>query len=452
MTESNDHGTPTVPWPPVLLDLIDYAEREMERLHYEWATIYGYRWGWKQLAKFAEREGRLGPLTDALIKDWLSAEGYPVGQWPTPHPNRLKVLLRCLRILVHVQECRTILPGHVLAPVYRFIQANQMPGTRTLTVLGSSAGEVRVAQLPPAFRDAYLAYEQDCRHRGYRQTTLLNAQRYLPRWLDYLAAQGITEVGSITAMHISTFLTSLQGYAPRTVAHYSCHARCLLRFCYQHGMIREDLSRCVPPTPIRHYTRIPTVWTQEEVETLLAQVDRGSPRGKRDYAILLLAARIGLRVGDIIRLTLDDLKWEQKRIELIQSKTGQPLVVPLLDDLGWALIEYLKHARPVSRYRQVFLRLFPPYTPFVSHDNLYYIITRYRRMAGIQRFQHQPVGLHTLRHSLATQLLTESTPLNTISEVLGHACQTSTEVYAKVDLRHLQQCPLDPEEVCHASC
>ena len=75
----------------------------------------------------------------------------------------------------------------------------------------------------------------------------------------------------------------------------------------------------------------------------------------------------------------------------------------------------------------------------------------YRRMAEIQRFQHQPVGFHTLRHSLATQLLADDIPLSTISEVLGHTCQQSTEVYAKVDLRHLQQCPIDPEEVGHAS-
>jgi len=419
----------------------------MNEAHYEYMTIGAYKCYWKRLLNYATQQGHTGPLENALIEDWLAEEGYPIGEWPTPRPPRLSLRVMALRMLVRVHEFRAIVPGYVLDPRYRFAYSGRDPGTAS----GQSAGEQRVAALPAPFRQVFEAYQEDGRQRGCRPITLLNAQLYIPRLLNYLIEQGVTDVTGITPTHVSTFLTSLQGYAPRTVANYSCSARCLLRFLYQHGYLVEDLSACVPSTPIRNYTRIPTVWTHEEVEQLLAQVDRGSPRGKRDYAILLLAARVGMRVGDIIRLTLDDLKWEHKRIEVLQSKTGQPLVVPLMDDLGWALIDYLKHARPISAYRQVFLRLTPPVAPFVSKDNLHHIITRYRRMAGIQRFQHQPVGFHTLRHSLATQLLADDIPMSTISEVLGHACQQSTEVYAKVDLRHLQQCPLDPEEVGHAS-
>lgn len=445
---------PSEEWPPPLSTLIQQAERIMYEALYEYTTIRIQRIYWKRLLDFATQRGHAGPLENTLIEDWLAEEGYPVGAWPRPRPPRLSIRLTALRILVQVHEFRAIVPGYVLDPRYRFAHpggCSEGGGAHTITAFGQGNGELRAAALSEPFRQAFQAYEEDCRQRGFRPTTLKNAQLYIPRLLHNLIEQGVSDVSGITPVHISTYLTSLQGYAPRTVSHYSCHARCLLRFLHQRGMIAKDLSVCVPPAPIRHYARIPTVWTRQEVERLLAQVDRGSPRGKRDYAILLLAARIGMRVSDIIRLTLDEVKWEQKRIELIQSKTQQPLTVPLLDDIGWALIDYLKHARPISTYRQVFLRLMPPYAPFVSNDNLHYIITRYRRMAGIQRFQHQPVGLHTLRHSLATQLLADDVPLSTISEVLGHVCQASTEVYAKVDVRHLQQCPLDPEEVIHAS-
>ncbi|MFZ4397307.1 MAG: tyrosine-type recombinase/integrase [Kiritimatiellia bacterium] len=451
MTSPTEHAL-LEEWPPPIGELVVQAKQAMTDAMYAHTTIRRYMVCWQRGVNFARHTGRLGPLSNAFVEDWLAEEGYAVGTWPVPRPVALSILLTAMRVLVQVHEFGMIVPGRILDPLYRFAHIGRYTGgEREITGFGQSAGEQRVAALPPPFRQVFLAYQEDGRQRGCRPTTLKNAQLYIPRLLNYLLEQGVTDFSDITPAHISTFLTSLQGYAPRTVAHYSCQARCLLRFLHQRGHLDEDLSASVPPAPIRNYARIPTVWTCDEVERLLAQVDRGSPQGKRDYTILLLAARVGMRVGDIIRLTLDELNWEQKRIELLQSKTGQPLVVPLLDDLGWAFIDYLKHARPVSAYRQVFLRLTPPYAPFVSHDNLHHIITRYRRMAGIQRFQHQSVGLHTLRHSLATQLLTDNTPLSTIAEVLGHASRTSTEVYAKVDLRHLQQCPLDPEEVGHAS-
>jgi integrase/recombinase XerD len=454
MTSSTKHVLPEE-WPLPICELVMHAEQAMTNAKYKQTTIRRYTAFWQQAVEFAHCTGRFGPLCNEFIEDWLASEGFAIGTWSIPRPVALSNLLTAIRILVQVHEFDMIVPGRVLDPLYRFAHIGRYPRNpnrrRMITVLGQSAGEQRVELLPVPFRQIFEAYQEDNQQRGFRPMTLKNAQLYIPRLLNYFIEQGVTDVTGITPAHISTFLTSLHGYAPQTVAQYSCHARCLLRFLYNRKYLTEDLSVCVPSTPIRSYLRIPTVWTSDEIERLLAQVERSSPRGKRDYAILLLAARVGMRVGDIIRLTLDDIKWEHKRIELIQSKTHQPLVVPLLDDLGWAIIDYIKHARPISLYRQIFLRLTPPYAPFVSKDNLHYLITRYRRMAQIQRFQHQPVGLHTLRHSLATHLLAEDTPLSTITEVLGHSSQTSTEVYAKVNLHHLKQCPLDPEEVGHVS-
>lgn len=438
-------------WPPPLGALVPYAEQAMTNAGYSPFTIHSYRRYWQCAITHAQHMGHDAPLTNAFIEDWFAAEGYPIMDWPRPHPVRLAHMLTSVRALVQVHEFGTIVPGRILPPVYRFAQAGHPSDGTSITVLGQTAGQTRLAALPTAFQEAFACYAQDCRVRGLRAPSFINAQQYLTRFFAYLVTQGVDEVTAITAHHLSDFLTSLAHLAPRTVANYNSTLRCWLRVLARLGVLTEEMSRWVPPATIRHYPRIPTVWSPEEVTRLLAQVDRNSPRGKRDYAILLLAARVGLRVGDIIRLTLDDLKWEQKRIELLQSKTGQPLVVPLLDDLGWALIDYLKHGRPVTAYRQLFLRLHPPYAPFVSHDNLHHVITRYRLMAGIQRYQRQPVGMHTLRHSLATQLLADETPLSTIAEVLGHVNQTSTEVYAKVDLPHLRQCPLDPEEVGHVS-
>jgi len=430
--------------------LLVAAELNLRQAGFRDATIKQHQRTWNALVAFARSQGQ-ETFTNALIEDWLAYRGYPIGEWPTPAPHVLKRLLTALRILIQIYEYGDLMPNRVLNPMFRFAHLTQHQAVRPTYIVGLSAGERRIAELSPTFRDAVERYERDCQARGCRTATLKNMHLYLPRFFQFLTERGITDITQITGSEISAYIISLQGYAPGSVSAYSSHARCVLRLLHQQGVLPKDLSHLVPPCSIKNYRNIPTVWTPDDVTRLLAQVDRTSPRGKRDFAILLLAARLGMRVSDIIRLTLDDLRWEHQRIELIQSKTREPLVLPLLAEVGWALIDYIKHARPVSEYRQVFLSLTYPYAPFVTYDNLHHIITRYRRKAGIQRFQRQPVGMHTLRHSLATQLLTEDTPLPVIAEVLGHTSTKATTGYAKVNLPQLQRCPLDPEEVCHAT-
>jgi integrase len=215
------------------------------------------------------------------------------------------------------------------------------------------------------------------------------------------------------------------------------------------GITSKDLSFEVPKIRFPQDAHIPSVWDQELIEKLLGSVDRSSVRGKRDYAILLLASRLGLRVGDIRTLRLEDIKWEDARIDILQSKPNVPLSLPLTEEVGQALIDYLKAGRPAnSKHREVFLKLQPPFDPF-SGNNLYHIITYWRRLAGITFRTKQRRGLHSLRHSLATRLLQVGTPFHTISEILGHATSESTRIYAKADVETLRTVALDPEEVSH---
>lgn len=432
--------------------LLEESERVMIRAGYKESTTGAYLEQWHRLAAFAQEKMQPGVLSNELIEAWLSASGYPIGCWPSPKPGNLVCMLAAVRILALVHESGD-LTNRIPSPAFGFAYQEGICCYRALRSPEGcySSSRQRVEGLPASFRTAFARYEQDCHARGCRPSTLKNVLLHLPRFFQFLAERGIVSVDQITAQHISDYVVSLRAYAPATVAHYLCHARCILRFLHQRGLASVDLSSAVPPRPIRNYRNIPTVWTSEEITRLLAEVDRSSPKGKRDYAILLLAARLGMRVGDIIRLALDDLKWEQKRIEIVQSKTGQPLVLPLIDEVGWAIIDYLKHARPVSPHRQVFLSMQSPFAPFVDFDNLHHVITHYRRKAGIQRFKHQPVGMHTLRHSLATHLLANDTALHTISDVLGHSSTESTEAYTKVDLPQLRRCAIDPEEVTHAA-
>jgi integrase len=154
-----------------------------------------------------------------------------------------------------------------------------------------------------------------------------------------------------------------------------------------------------------------------------------------------------LRLGDIRDLTLDQINWDEATLEITQSKTLAPLQLPLTEEVGNALIDYVTSGRPQTEYRHVFLRLRPPYVPFNQNSHLHYIVTYWRQLAGIRFRRPQRHGLHSLRHSLATQLLRKDTPVHVISDVLGHASSTSTMIYAKADVDALRDASLDVEEV-----
>jgi integrase len=183
---------------------------------------------------------------------------------------------------------------------------------------------------------------------------------------------------------------------------------------------------------------------------LLGAIDRSSAKGKRDYAIVLLACRLGLRAGDIRTLKLDHLHWEDSRIEITQSKTTTPLSLPLTEEVGEALIDYLRSGRPKTADREVFLKLNPPFDPFGRNNNLYDVVTYWRQLAGITFRSPQKRGIHSLRHSLATRLLEQGTAFSTIADILGHTSLESTRIYAKADVEALRSVALDTEEVNHA--
>ena len=143
------------------------------------------------------------------------------------------------------------------------------------------------------------------------------------------------------------------------------------------------------------------------------------------------------------------VQWEQERIEIRQSKTTVPVSLPLSQEVGQALIDYLRYGRPKTTHREVFLRANAPFQPFGPNSNLHGIIATYRRWAGIKLPDHGRWSMHSLRHTVATRLLEAETPLPTIASVLGHLSLDCTKVYTKVDIDALRAAALDPEEQIH---
>src|SRR5262249_22858463 len=300
--------------------------------------------------------------------------------------------------------------------------------------------------LAAPFQTLLDTYGVFCRnHLHCTRGTMRCRTRHLTRFLHFLESHQMSEPSAIQATHISDFLRSQIHLRPKTLAVVVSDLRSFLRFLCMQGSHSEDLSIHVPQVRVAQDGRLPSVWSGADVEALLAAVDRASPKGKRDYAILLLACRLGLRVSDIRGLCLEHLHWSEDRIVMAQSKTGAPLALPLTEEVGVALIDYLRHGRPVTHHREIFLRLKAPVEPFSDNDNLHHILTFYRQRAGIALPAQARKGLHSLRHTLATRLLEAGTSLETIAGILGHLSLESTQIYAKVDIEALRRAALDPE-------
>lgn len=212
---------------------------------------------------------------------------------------------------------------------------------------------------------------------------------------------------------------------------------------------RTRIFNLLPKIRIPRNGTVPYSWKKDEVKKLLAAVDREDPKGKRDYAILLMVTRLGLRVSDIRSLRLKDINWVRKTIHIIMKKTGQPLELPLLEDIGWAVIDYLKNGRPSTGCDRLFVRHRPPFSAFGEQESLHKELHRYMVKAGLDMALPGHHGMHSLRSTLAKNMLDSGAPLPVISETLGHQNINTTAIYLKIDLEGLRRCALDPEEVFH---
>ncbi|MCM1500726.1 MAG: tyrosine-type recombinase/integrase [Clostridium sp.] len=219
-------------------------------------------------------------------------------------------------------------------------------------------------------------------------------------------------------------------------------------YCYINGLSKENKSSLIPKITTPHVYHLPPVMSIENVKCLFESIDRANTKGKRDYAILLLAARLGIRAIDIANLQLNDLNWSTNEIILKQEKTYHTVHLPLLNDIGWALIDYIQHGRPETEDKYVFRCMNAPYGRLKGSQVVESIFHRRMNKAGIKlKTNNHPVGIHVLRHALGRVLLERETDLPVISQIMGHQCIKSTETYIHIDMKGLALCTIDPEEV-----
>lgn len=288
----------------------------------------------------------------------------------------------------------------------------------------------------------FLRYEIEygCSQPQYRR-----CRNIIKDLIMFLDSAGIYDLNAITPDLISRFTETMVGLAPVTIAERLSALRQYFRYAYLHAYVSKPIESFLPHPPQRVRAKLPTVWTEQQIEQLVSSVDTTTPIGKRDYAILLLGARLGLRIGDILSLTFNDIDWDNKLVTVIQGKTRDPLSLPLPEDAGWAVIDYLKNGRPVTDYPNIFVTHNAPYKGVPFKSTMRHNLTKALKRAGIPIDKTKHYGWHSLRHSLATNLLQNGVGASTISDILGHSDPQVAKHYLRVDMDGLRKCALEVE-------
>ena len=294
---------------------------------------------------------------------------------------------------------------------------------------------------PEAFKDsadAYLSYRE---YIGISSKSIQISRLYLSRFFAFLNTKNVMSLDTVTVPIVLEFLKSLSSFGKPTINSIMRTVRYYLKYCHDNGIMHEELFSKLPNPHYNRQSRLPSTYTEDEVRKTLDTIDMGNPCGIRDYAIILLIARLGLRSSDVANLRFSNIDWESDRIRLTQVKTGNPLELPLLSDVGEAIINYLKNARPKTESDHVFIRVQPPYTEFRS-GAVGALVHEHLLRAGIH-LEGRKTGSHALRHSLASRLLEHEIPLPVISEILGHVNTQTTMTYLRIDINELKKCALE---------
>jgi integrase len=217
--------------------------------------------------------------------------------------------------------------------------------------------------------------------------------------------------------------------------------RLFLIHLYENHFLQADLSASLRHFKWNRSKRLPSVYSIGEVSQIEASIRRSDATGKRDYAMLLLATRLGLRASDIAHLNFSNMDWERNTITLTQFKTGKEIILPLLAEVGEAIIDYLKYGRKSSQSDRIFLYTRAPFSP-MENGAVSSAIQRVIETSGVE-ITGRRHGPHSMRHSLASRFLENKESMPVISEALGHNNTDTTMNYLRIDIASLRQCALD---------
>ena len=385
-----------------------------------------------------------GPLATYLgpFAESLSQQGYS-----QRYIHRQVMLAACFSRWIKHQEVQ---PNHIIsehpARYLGFRYRRRRPRQGDRAVLDHFLAFLRCERVIPAeevptrpltaVEQCVQAYERYLREeRVLAQATIVNYVPFIARFLKERFGAGPVKLSSLGAADVVRFVQQQARHLHLKRAKLLTSAlRSFLQYARYRGEIELDLATAVPCVANWSRPSIPRGIAPDQVRRLLSQIDRRTAVGRRDYAILLLLARLGLRSGEVAFLELEDIDWEDGCLS-VHGKSGHRTQLPLPTDVGDAIVDYLRHGRPRSTSRRVFLRARAPVRGFLTQCAVGTIVRHAILRAGIEA---PTTGAHQFRHALATQMLRQGASLAEIGELLGHKSPETTKIYAKVDLDALR--------------
>ena len=391
-----------------LASIIETLEKKMIEIGYKVSTMVSYKVEWKRLIRYADEHGAEEFNSEYCRRFSLDSHG--------GCPDN-----KCAR---H----RATKPAEMLLDFIRF---------------GTVFKQKNMAD--KGFSDGYISlFERFLtaqKNRGLAENSVKSIKSSLYRLEQYLLDVGVERFSDVELHNINNYVESLAGLCSTTISENLRQLGRLSDYALEKGFHSKTFSGSIPRAKNLRRQRIPHTFTSDEVQRLLAEVSCKSPIGKRDYAMLMIAVRLGLRIGDIRTLQFSSIDWGKKTISLVQTKTGKYLELSLPEDVGWAIIDYMKHGRPKCDSKTVFVSHVYPFRNLTPASiNL---VAKYMRLAGIKTPQNKNIGMHTLRHSLASEMLAQNISIEDIAGVLGHADINSTGIYLRIDIPKLRQCGLE---------
>jgi len=400
----------------LLSELIERTKDSIHSLEHSQSTLYQYQMAWGELSEYFSKHHQ-ALFSKQLAEQYVleskaKLDASVIREW------RYKLDRRTVRMLVEVHE-----QGH-----FTWSQQPYHP-----------AAHLHQSAFILLHQDYLNGLEQEGKGAG-----TLNTYRIVSRqFLEYLEGRKIKDLAKVQGNDVSLFIPHISKlYQPSSMRTVLSALRSFLGFMESRNRTEFCLSHAVP-SGCGRITKVLPIITPEEEQKLLLSADPTTPLGKRNYAMLLLALRTGLRSIDIANLKLGDIQWKSNTIQIVQEKTGQPLALPLLTDVGNAIADYILNGRPDSQQPYIFLRSQAPHRRLSGRSACYGISCKIMKAAGIRQGKDERRGFHCFRHYVAARLLSVETPLPIISSILGHRNKDSTKIYLSTDLAHLQACALD---------
>lgn len=318
----------------------------------------------------------------------------------------------------------------------------------------AESGEIHYRDLPfwtvahpcEEFEKVLNEYLLDMQRANYSELTIRTACSTIRSFLLYMETQGRFSADCFTPRDVEGYLHILHNKWPSGMSTPLWELRGFFAYLYERNETASDLSQ-VLKVNVASKRKVKQGFDMDEINAMLSVIDRSTSLGKRNFAMITLAVHSGLRQIDVLNLKLHDIHWKEAEIRIVQRKTNRQLILPLDQETGDAIAEYILHGRPSSDSPFVFLRSVAPYTNLKIGSCIgSRIVQKYAILAGVTWEKEERKGFHSFRRTLGRELLVNDVPLHTIKEILGHANENSTKQYLSIDMKHLQECALPLDE------